>query len=348
MNRSLARLTGLVLARLQPPIPRLARVSRRSCLALLGSLALALPLAGGCKNDAGKRRIGVIPKGTTHEHWKGVKAGAEQAAAELGVTVDWKGPEKEDDRGGQIKIVEQFVADGVAGLVLAPLDKEALLPRVRAATQAKIPVVIIDSPLAGEQGKDFVSLVATDNEKGGYLGGQALAKALGGKGKVVLLRYQENSASTEQREAGFLRAMKENAGLTLISDNQFAGATADTAQKKAEAMLDTLRQADGIFCPNESSTQGMLTALERAGLLGADQKVKFVGFDKSGPLVAALEKGKIQALVAQNPEKMGYEAVKAVVGQLDGKPPAAVIDTGVVVITPENVGSDEVRKLLKR
>ncbi|HEX8915258.1 MAG TPA: substrate-binding domain-containing protein [Humisphaera sp.] len=318
-----------------------------SLLALALCAALLVP-STGCQKKSDARRIAVIPKGTTHEHWKGVEAGARRAAAELGVEVIWKGPEKEDDRAGQQKVVEQFVSEGVAAIVLAPLDKEALLPRVKQAAAAKIPVVIIDSPLAGEQGKDFVSLVATDNEKGGYLGGQALAKALGGKGKVVLLRYMENSASTEQREAGFLRAMKEAPGITVTSENQYAGATADTAQKKAEAMLDTLRQADGIFCPNESSTQGMLTALERAGMLGADQKVKFVGFDKSGPLVTALEAGKIQALVAQNPEKMGYEAVKAAVSQLDGKPPAAVIDTGVVVITKENLAAPEVKSLLGR
>lgn len=330
-------------------------------LATLASLSLCAVLlaagaAAGCKNDGGsssasapgQRRVAVIPKGTTHEHWKGVEAGARQAGKELGVEVVWKGPQTENDREGQVKVVEQFATEGVAGIVLAPLDKQALLRPVRQAVANKVPVVIIDSALDGEQGKDFVALVSTDNKRGGFLGGEALAKQLGGKGKVVLLRYQENSASTEEREAGFMDAMKANPGITLTSANQYAGATADTAQRKAEQMIDVLREADGIFCPNESSTQGMLTALDKAGLLGANQRVKFVGFDKSGPLVKALEEGKIHALVAQNPEKMGYESVKALVGHLDGKPTAAVIDTGVIVITKENVGSAEVKKLLGR
>ncbi|QOV88581.1 ABC transporter substrate-binding protein [Humisphaera borealis] len=313
------------------------------------SLCVSVLAFVGCKESgSGKRQIGVIPKGTTHEHWKGVEAGAKKAAAEMNVEIIWKGPLKEDDRAGQIQIVEQMVTDGVAGIVLAPLDDKALLRPVQQAAGKKIPVVIMDSPLAGELNKDFISLVATDNKKGGYLGGKRLAEVLGGKGKVVLLRYQENSASTAEREAGFMDAMKEAPGITLISSNQYAGATADSAQKKAESMLDVLRDADGIFCPNESSTQGMLNALERAGLAGESQKVKFVGFDKSVPLLKAMEEGKIQGLVAQNPEKMGYESVKVIVNKLDGKPVEPNVDTGVIVITKENLGSPEVKALIGR
>lgn len=301
--------------------------------------------AGG---PGGRRQVAVIPKGTTHAHWAGVKAGAERAGKELGVDISWQGPLREGDREGQIKVVEQFVSDGVAGIVLAPTDDKALLRPARRAAAKGIPVVIFDSPLAGELGKDFVALVATDNKKAGHMGGRRLAELLGGKGKVVLLRYQENSASTDQREAGFLEAMKEHPAVTLTSANQYAGDTADTAQKKAEAMLDTLREADGIFCPNESSTQGMLTALDKAGLLGADRKVKFVGFDTSDPLLKALEAGKIQGLVAQNPQKMGYDAVRTLVGHLDGTSVRTFVDTGAVVVTKENLGSEEVRSVLAR
>ena len=315
---------------------------------------LLATVVSGCKEEksatqaAGKMQIAVIPKGTTHEHWVGVHAGADAAGKEFNVDILWKGPLKEDDRAGQKQIVEQFVADGVSGIVLAPLDDLSLLPPVRQAVAHKIPVVIFDSGLAGEQGKDFVSLVATDNKNAGYLGGKELGRLLGGKGKVVLLRYQQNSASTELREAGFLDAIKESPEIKIISENQYAGATADSAQKRAEQMLDTLREADGVFCSNESATQGMLNALERASMLGADQKLKFVGFDKSGPLLKALGEGKIHALVAQNPEKMGYEAVKAMVQHLNGKPVPAVIDTGAIVITRQNLGSAEVKKLLNR
>lgn len=327
-------------------------MNRRALFALMFCLSAALMLttAGGCRKASAStaKRIVVIPKGNTHEHWKGVQAGAERAGKEFGYEIIFKGPPKEDDRAGQINLVEQFASENVAGICLAPLDKQDLLPPVRQAVAKKIPVLIFDSALEGEQGKDFISLVATDNHKGGYLGGKELARLLGGKGKVVLLRYQQNSASTEDREAGFLEAMKENPGIELISTNQYAGEDSEKAQRKAEQMMGVLRQADGIFCPNESSTQGMVTALEGAGLVGPGQKVKFVGFDKSVDLVKALEAGKIQALVAQNPEKMGYESVKAMAEYLQGKPPPPVIDTGVLVITKENINSDEVKKLLHR
>lgn len=323
-------------------------MNRRVSLALCLCLGLLLPVAGGCKRDAAMKRIVVIPKGNTHEHWKGVQAGAEQAGKEFGYEITFKGPSTEDDRAGQINLVEQFASEKVAGICLAPLDKQDLLPPVRQAVAKNIPVLIFDSGLDGQQGKDFISLVATDNKKGGYLGGKELARLLGGKGKVVLLRYQQNSASTEEREAGFMDAMKENPGIEMISDNQYAGEDSGKAQKKAEQMIDVLKQADGIFCPNESSTQGMLTALESAHIVGPGQKVKFVGFDKSAELVKALEAGKIQALVAQNPEKMGYESVKAMAEYLAGKPPKPVIDTGVLLITPGNINSDDVKKLLHR
>ena len=142
-------------------------------------------------------RIAVIPKGTTHDFWKSVHAGAVKAKRELGdVEVIFRGPEKEDDREQQISLVQNFISSGVSAIVLAPLDDKALLPAVQQATAAKIPVVIIDSGLAGEAGKDFVSFAATDNFKGGQLAAQRLGTVLNGNGRVLLLRYQEGSAST--------------------------------------------------------------------------------------------------------------------------------------------------------
>src|SRR5712691_2642583 len=149
--------------------------------------------------------IAVIPKGTTHEFWKSINAGAFKARDELaaqGIKLDviWKGPLKEDDRDQQIQTVENFTSRRVSGLVLAPLDSQALVRPVASAVQARIPVVIIDSGLKSDQ---YVSFVATDNYKGGQMAAEHLGKLLGGKGNVILLRYAVGSASTEAREAGF-------------------------------------------------------------------------------------------------------------------------------------------------
>jgi ribose transport system substrate-binding protein len=166
---------------------------------------------------------------------------------------------------------------------------------------------------------------------------------LGGKGKVVLLRYQEGSASTGDREEGFLSVMKKTPGITIISENRYAGATAGEAKDAALNMVDKLKDANGIFAPNESSALGMLLALRQAGLAG---KVKFVGFDASPPLLEGLKKGEINALVAQNPTKMGYDGVKTAVAAVKGEKVETSIDTGVAVITKENLDSAEVKEVL--
>jgi ribose transport system substrate-binding protein len=299
------------------------------------------PKAGADK----KLELAVIPKGTTHIFWKSIHAGATKAAQELGnVTINWQGPVVEDDRESQIKLVETFIQKRVDGIVLAPLDDTALVAPVRAAKQAGIPVVIIDSNLA--QADAYVSFVATDNYKGGMLAAERLAAVLGDAGgKVILLRYQVGSASTENREKGFLDGIAKFPKIKVISDNQYSGATVETALTNAQTLLTKYGegQVDGVFCPNESSTTGMLRALDTSGRAG---KVKFVGFDSSPDLLAALKKGQLSGLVVQNPFKMGYEGVKAMVSHLRGQEVPKQIDTGVVVVTPENLSQPEIDSLI--
>lgn len=292
--------------------------------------------------------IAVIPKGTTHVFWKSVEAGAKKAGEDLGVQITWKGPLQENDRAQQIQIVQQFVSQGVSGIVLAPLDHKALAAQVKDAADKKIPVVIFDSALDGEAGKDFVSFVATDSEKAGRLGGEHLAKLIGNKGGAVLLRYLVGSASTDSREKGFLAAIKDHPDIKVLVENRYAGATAGEAKTATLNMIDQIKaaadQGGGVFCPNESSTYGMLLALRQAGLAG---KIKFVGFDASPPLVEALKKGEIDALVVQDPRSMGYKAVEALVKHIRGEKVAARIDTGAVLVTKENMESAEVKRLIE-
>jgi ribose transport system substrate-binding protein len=306
-------------------------------LSVLLGLAAPAILVGA---ETQRLTIAVIPKGTTHEFWKAVHAGAVQASRELGVEIIWKGPLREDDRSGQIGVVESMVDRQVSGLVLAPLDDTALRAPVESAVRGGSPVVIIDSALKSDK---TVSFVATDNFRGGQLAGEHLGKLLGGKGRVALLRYAEGSASTSDRERGFLEALKKFPGVTLASSNQFAGATVETAYKASENILASLRDAgvQGVFCPNESTTFGMLRALQDAGLAG---KVKFVGFDSSEKLVDAMKKGEISALVVQSPMKMGYLGVKTMVEHLRGKKVEARIDTGVTVVTAASLSDPAVRE----
>jgi ribose transport system substrate-binding protein len=301
--------------------------------------------SGGGKPSEGKLRIAVIPKGTTHEFWKSVHAGAVKAAQETGVEAVWKGPLKEDDLKAQIEVVQSFVAQRVSGIVLAPLSDSALKNPVRAAVAAKIPVVIFDSSL---QGDAHTSFVATDNRAAGAIAGQHMVKLLGGKGKVVVLRYQEGSASTMNRERGFLEAVRKAGGLEIISDNQYGGATTESAFSTSESLLAAHNAAsggiDGIFTPNESTTFGMLLALRKSGLAG---KIRFVGFDASEKLLGGIRQGHLNAVVVQNPFKMGYLAVKTMVSVLGGKKVENRIDTGATLVTKANLGTPEVRALVK-
>ncbi|MEO7600180.1 MAG: substrate-binding domain-containing protein [Opitutus sp.] len=305
---------------------------------LLPLLALALaPFAYSVE------QIAVIPKGTTHSFWKSVEAGARKAGQELGVEIVWKGPLKEDDRAQQISLVQQFVSSGISAIVLAPLDDTALRGPVKTAAERKIPVVIFDSALKGDVGQDYISYVATDNKQGGIMAGEELLRLLGGKGKVVLLRYSEGSASTAAREAGFLEVMARNPGINLLVTNRYSGPTVSTAQDASMNLIDKIREADGIFCTNESATQGMLLALRQTGLAG---KKTFVGFDTSPPLIAALAKGEIHALVAQNPTKMGYMGVMTAVKALRGEKFENNIDTGCLLVTKANLNDAATRAVI--
>ena len=320
------------------------RITRRAAMVAAAGL-----IAAACSNPAtpGKLTIAVIPKGTSHVFWQSIHAGAIKAGSELGIDVAYRGPLREDDRDSQVAEVENAVGRGVSGIVLAPLDDAALVGPVSAAMRQKVPVVIIDSGLKGE---DYVSFVATDNEVGGRLGGEKLAQLLGGKGRVILLRYAEGSDSTTRREDGFLSAMKANPGIELVSSNQYAGADVEGAYKKGEAILsqhkrpDGSLDVDGIFCPNESSTFGMLRVLQDNGWAG---KVRFVGFDASDSLVQALRNGHIHGLVVQDPVRMGYLGVKTLVSHLKGDKVERRIDTGVRVISKDDMDTPEAKELLK-
>jgi ribose transport system substrate-binding protein len=292
--------------------------------------------------------IAVIPKGTTHEFWKSINAGAFKARDELneqGIKLDviWKGPLKEDDRDQQIMVVENFTSRRVKGIVLAPLDSQALVRPVENAVQSGIPVVIIDSDLKTDK---YVSFAATDNYKGGQIAGEHLGKLLDGKGKVILLLYAVGSASTEAREAGFLDVMQSKyPDIELISTNQYSGATRETAYQASQNLLNRFgHEVNGIFCPNEPTTIMMARALRDIGRAQGD--VKMVGFDAGTQSVADLKAGDVQGLVVQNPMAMGYLGVKTIVDQLQGKPVEKRIDTGVTLVTPENMDDPGIQELL--
>ncbi len=332
-------------------------------LGLIVVACLALCGCGGAK-QAYKYRIAVIPKGLTHEFWQSIHRGAERAAADLreqqnlAVEILWDGPTKENDTLAQISIVERNIPR-VSGLVLAPQHSQNMIAPVQQAVNKGVPVVIIDSGLAN---KDLiVKYIATDNYHGGVLAAERLLQVLREQGKpaprVVLMRYQVGSESTDLREQGFedtinqVIAEQKKKGeptITWLSKDKYAGATKDTALREAGPLLNSLRDKgiDGIFTPNESSTNGMVEALRS---LNMNKQVRLVGFDSSEPLVQALAEGDLDGLIVQDPYRMGYLGVWTLVQYLEGYnvTPDGNKDqsTGENVITRENLEAPRTREL---
>ncbi len=309
-----------------------------------------IAIAGCNKNNPSEKSltIAVIPQGSTHEYWKSIHAGAMKAVQDLSqtgthVNIIWKGPLREDDREQQTQVVEGFISQGVQGIVLAPFDSHALVRPVEEAAQAGIPTVVVDSGLESQK---VVSFIATDNKKGGALAADRMGELLHGKGKVLLLRYQEGSASTEAREQGFVEQLKKGyPGIELISSNQYAGPTRDTAKRASENLLTRYaEQVQGIFTPNESSTAGMLLALQDIQKAG---KVVFVGFDSSETFIEAMRNKQLQCIVVQDPFRMGELGVKTIVDHLQGKSVDKRVDTGATMVTPENMDTPEAQRVLR-
>ncbi len=319
----------------------------RRVLLLLGLLSCIFTGCGdasGGKPDSNTLTIAVVPKGTSHEFWKSVHFGAEKAAKECGnVEIIWKGPVVESDTGSQIQVVKEMISKGVDGIALAPNQKGGLVDAVTESIEAEIPVVIFDSGL--DEGPEIVSYVATDNFKGGQMAAEEMAKAIGEKGNVILLRYLAGSESTEQREEGFLEALKKYPDIKVVSSDQRGGDNTTSAKEKVDQLLQLHgKDLAGIFAVCEPNANGTLESLRNAGLVG---KVKFIAFDPSDALIEGLEDGSCSGIVLQDPVEMGYRSVLTIVDSIKGKNAEAFISTGEYCATPENMGEDRMKELLK-
>lgn len=314
-----------------------------SLVTLTASLLLGLSVHSFGQDK--KLNIAVIPKATTHSYWKAAEAGTKKAAEELNVELQWQGPLDDSKIADQIGIFNNLAASGVDGIVLAPCDDKALLPHVRNVAKRNIPIVIFDSPLAGKQGKDYVSFIATDNKAAGKTAAEQLIQRIGENpkygGKVLMIRFTEGSASTRLREEGFTEVIQANGKLQIVAQ-QFTDGSMAGAQRVAETLLnnyvkDNKLELDGIFASNQPTAEGTYNAVKALKGKGVELSSKLVGFDDSELLISGLKTGIIDALVVQDPNKMGYLGVKAVVDFINKKPVEPLVDTGVTVKTKDNL-----------
>jgi len=204
-------------------------------------------------------------------------------------------------------------------------------------------MIVIDSGVQGEAGSDYASYIATDNVEGGRIAARRMLELTGGKGRVLVLRYQEGSGSTTQREQGFTEVLSAAAGIEVVDPGRYAGSTREGARQAAENLLETDSDYAGIFCSNESATFGMLLALRARAMAG---KVFLVGFDASDGLIEGMRAGEIHGLVVQDPVAMGELGVKTALAVLRGEQVETLVDTGAKMVTRENIDLPQIAELL--
>jgi ribose transport system substrate-binding protein len=308
-------------------------MNRRRALALA-----ALPLLSAC-NRGDKKRIGVVPKGRAHLFWQSVHAGANKAAGEQNVEVEWNGPATETDFNGQLQIIDAMINKRVDAIALAPIDKKVMVSVVERAASQGIPVVIFDSPVDTDK---FVAQVATDNYRAGQIAAERMGEITGGKGKVAIVAVQVGAASTMAREQGFEDAIKSKFPGIQIVDKRYGEASVERSLAVAENMLTAYPDLTAMFASNESSAVGASRALKARG-----SKVKLVGFDSGPTLEEDLASGAIDSLVVQDPFRMGYDAVRIAVQKLKGETPEKIQNLDARLVTKADLDKPEIRELLR-
>lgn len=308
------------------------------------SIILFTSLLIGCSGDSQKStgtKILVSPKGLVHSFWVTVKAGADSAGNEFGAEVIWKGPTQETDIASQIAIIEDYINKGIDAIVLAACDAQGLIPVIQKAADKNIPVITIDSGVDSDIPKSFI---ATDNIAAAQKGAQALAELVGEQGKVACIPFVPGAATSNWREQGFVEEIKKYPNIELLPI-RYSQSEVAVGMAVTEDLLTGHPDIKGIFAANEAGTIGVIQALKTKNKLG---KVKVVGFDAAPNEVEALASGALDALIVQDPFKMGYEGVKAAVSVLNGQEIPKRMDTGVYVVTRENMNLPEIARLLAK
>jgi ribose transport system substrate-binding protein len=289
---------------------------------------------GGSAGGGGKNyKMTLIAGVKGDEFYITMNCGAQEKAKELGVTLDFQGPD-EFDASQQTPIVDAVAAKSPDAILIAPTDTKALFaPITQAAQNSKI--VLVDTTL--DDPSMAVSQIASDNLAGGKTAGETLLKLIGGKGKVMVINVKPGISTTDQRGQGFEQAVKGKAGVTYLGQEY----SQDDPAKAAAIVTATLSKnpdLKGIFATNLFSAEGAASGLRQAGKLG---DVKIVGFDAGPKQVQDLKDGLVQALIAQKPAEIGAQGVQQAYNALEGKPTTKKIGTPSVSITKDNLSQNQ-------
>ena len=305
---------------------------------LAASAIAAVPFAG-----ASAAEIAVIVKTTNSNFWQNVNKGASAAIdGQSDITMTFDGPASESDIAAEVNMVDNAVNKGVAGIVLAPSDPDALVPAVKRANEAGIPVAIIDSALSDAGKGTYQTFLSTDNCAAGKLAADRMIELTGGEGKVAVMSYVAGVGSEIGRVGCFVDKIKADSKIEIVgpyySQSQMA-----TALNQTTDVLAANPDLKGIFGANEPTAVGMGRAIKQAGKAG---QVAAIGFDGNKDLQDFVKDGTLNAILVQGSFQMGEKGVQAIMELMDGKSVEPQIDTGVVLVTKDNIDSDEAQNVL--
>ncbi|GJJ04405.1 LacI family transcriptional regulator [Duganella rhizosphaerae] len=305
-------------------------------------MAWALTAATAAAADAGKE-IALIVKTSNSNFWQNVQKGAQSALAGApAYRLTFQGPASESAIADQVGMVENAVHRKVAAIVLAPSDPDALVPAIRKAWEAHIPVVIIDSAIAGSGKQYYQSYIATDNRAAGEQSARTLIERIGTTGKIAVMSYVAGSGSEAGRVGGFKRYIEQHSQLQIVG-TYYSQSLMATALNQTIDVLAAHPDLKGIFGANEPTAVGMGRALAQSGRAG---KVVGVGFDGNQDLRNFVQAGTLHATAVQDSYSMGSQGIAAAVNVIQGKKVAPLVNTGVVMVTRQNVDTQEAKNVL--
>jgi ribose transport system substrate-binding protein len=301
--------------------------------------------AGGAAKvkTRGPITLAVVPKAIGFDFWDSVRKGAECAASKMtDVTVQWDGVTAETDVTGQVNLLQNFLTRQVDGLVYAATDAKVLAQLTQDTLSRNIPVINIDS--GTDPQPDNVPVFATDNVAAARKAADLLADALGpGDHTIAFIPFQPGTATNDQRTTGFKEGLAKHPNLKLVAE-QSSNSDPNTALAVTENIVTANPDLDGIFVANEAGVVGAINALTQAGKAG---KIKIIGWDASPDEVKGVTSGAITALVVQNPFRMGFDSVNAMVKTVRTGQIAPSEDTGVTFVTHQNINDPQVQEILK-
>ncbi len=319
--------------------------SRKIVLILL-TVLLTLSLVVGCGSEQDKKdttdgessdsgtgtdediHISVIFKALSHEYWKTMGEGCEQAASDLGIEVTVLGPNAESEIAQQVTQIEEQIASDTDAIVVAPTEESAAIGALTPAV-GKIPVLLVDTDANLEAKTAFIG---TGNENAAKLGGDFVAEQLKGKGNAVLIGGQQGEGTSEQRLNGFRKGLEEG-GITVLEE-QFGMNTSDKALAVMEDLLTKYPgEIDAVLTMNDDMAYGVLQACENSGY----EDIIVIGFNADTQALEYVAEGKMAATIAQQPYQMGYQCVEQAYKAIKGEAIEKHQDVPAELVTKENV-----------